>query len=272
MKQSKLLERLSLSQVIGLWISGVLVFGLIYFALTFTNHPLMYNDEPLTSNVNGLGNSLYFSFITAMTIGYNDIVPVGYSKLAVVLEAIFSVAILGIFVAKIVAIKQETLEQEVEELSFEESTNSAISELYIFRNDIRNISENITRSKKVSNEIKDFGQSLSTLKLALKNVESATSKLTAEQKHNGSLRIELILNSINFSLSRMIEMLEAFNHRKANWKKESITATIAECADMTQRLYDEYSFLRSTQGTKVAEKLDDLNKTLQTLHETVKQA
>jgi len=272
MKQSKLIERLSLSQVIGLWITGVLLFGLIYFMLTFTNHPLMYHDEPLTRDVNGLGNSLYFSFITAMTIGYNDIVPVGCSKLTVILEAIFSVAILGIFIAKIVAIKQEVLEQEVEELSFEESTNNAISELYIFRNDIRNINENITRSKKVNSEVKDFEQSLNMLRLALQNIENATNKLTAEQKQNGSLRIELILNSINFSLSRMIEMLEAFNHRKANWKKESTTATITECANMTQKLYDEYSFLRSTQGTKVAEKLDDLNKTLQTLHETMKQA
>ena len=266
MKQSKLFERLSLSQVIGLWIIGVLAFGIIYFALTFTNHPLMYQNEPLTSNVNGLGNSLYFSFITAMTIGYNDLVPVGYSKLAVVLEAIFSVALLGVFVAKIVALKQEELEQEVEELSFEESTNSAVSELYIFRSEIRNISESTLKSKKVSSEVKNFEQSLGTLRLALQNIERATNRMTAEQKHNGCLRIELILNSINFSLSRMIEMLETFNHRKANWKKESTTATITECAKITQKLYDEYSFLRSsTQGTKVAEKLEDLNKTLQTL-------
>jgi hypothetical protein len=273
MKQSKLLERLSLSQVIGLWITGVLLFGLIYFMLTFTNHPLMYQNEPLTKDVNGLGNSLYFSFITAMTIGYNDIVPDGCSKLAVILEAIFSVALLGVFIAKIVAVKQEELEHEVEELSFEESTNSAISELYIFRSEIRNISDNTIHSKKVSSEVKNFEQSLSTLRLALHNIESATNRLTAEQKQNGSLRIELILNSVNFSLSRMIEMLEAFNHRKASWKKESTTATITECAMITQKLYEQYSFLKSsTQGTKVAEKLEDLNKTLQTLQEILRQA
>jgi hypothetical protein len=69
----------------------------------------------------------------------------------------------------------------------------------------------------------------------------------------------------------MVEMLEAFNHRKANWKKESTTATITECAKTTQKLYEEYSFLKSsTSGTKVAEKLDDLNKTLKDLHEILK--
>jgi hypothetical protein len=270
MKQSNVFDRLSLIQVIGVWITGIVLFGAIYFGLIFINQPLTYHNEPLTKNVNGLGNSLYFSFITAMTIGYNDITPSGYSKLAVILEAIFSVALFGLFIAKIVAVKQEELVQEVEELSFEESTNSAISEMYIFRNDIKNINEQITSSKKIGNEVKNFEQSLSTLKLALQNIDHATNKLTTEQKQNSSLRIELILNSINFSLSRMVEMLEAFNHRKADWKKESITAAIAECAKTTQKLYEEYSFLKSgTQGTKVAEKLEDLNKTLKNLQETL---
>ena len=33
---------------------GILAFGLIYFGLTFTNHPLTYHNEPLTKNANGL--------------------------------------------------------------------------------------------------------------------------------------------------------------------------------------------------------------------------
>ena len=267
MKQSNVFDRLSLLQVIGLWLLGITLFGALYFALIFINQPLLnYNNEPLTKNVYGLGNSMYFSFITAMTIGYNDITPTGYSKLAVILEAIFSIALFGLFIAKIVSVKQEELAHEVEELSFEESTNSAISELYIFRSEIKTINEQIKGSKKISTEIKSFEQSLYTLKLALENVDHATNKLTTEQKQNSSLRIELILNGINFSLSRMVEMLEAFNHRKADWKKESITAAIAECTKTTQKLYEEYSFLQSsTQGMKVAEKLEDLNKTLKTL-------
>jgi hypothetical protein len=271
MKQSNVFDRLSLLQVIGLWFIGIMLFGVIYFALIFINQPLIYHNEPLTKNVIGLGNSLYFSFITAMTIGYNDITPTGYSKLSVVLEAIFSIALFGLFIAKIVAVKQEALEHEVEELSFEESTNSAISELYIFRSDIRNVSEHIKSSKKIGNEVRSFEQSLSTLKLALENIDHATNKLTTEQKQNSSLRIELILNSIDFSLSRMVEMLEAFDHRKADWKKESTTAAIAECAKTTQKLHEGFNFLKSsTQGTKVAEKLDDLNKTLKDLHEILK--
>jgi hypothetical protein len=271
MKQSNLLDRLSLVQVVGVWFVGIILFGAVYFAFTFTNHPLTYQSEPLTHDVNGFGNSMYFSFVTAMTIGYSDMIPTGYSRLAVILEAIFSVAALGVFIAKIVAVKQEELEKEVEELSFEESTNSAISELYIFRSDIKNISDNIKSSKKIGNELKGLQQSVSTLKLALENVDSATSKLTGEQKQNCTLRIELILNSINFSLSRLIEMLEAFDHRKADWKKESTTAALNECVRITQKLYQQYSFVKSSEHTtKAAEKLEDLNKTLLALQEILR--
>jgi len=270
MKQSIILDRLSLLQVIGVWLVSVVFFGIVFFALTFTNHPITSNNEPLTRDVIGFGNSMYFSFVTALTIGYNDLVPVGLSKLFVVIEAIISIAILGILIAKIVAVKQEEIMQEVEELSFEESTNSAISELYIFRNDIKTIQENAKASKKIINELKNFEQSISMFKLALQNIDHATAKLTTEQKQNSSLRIELILNGVNFSLSRMIELLETFNHRKADWKKESIAATIVDCQQIMQKLYDEYSFLKSVEPqTKVAEKLDDLNKTLKTLKETL---
>jgi len=270
MKQSTIIDRLTLLQIIGLWIISIILFGMIYFAFTFTNHPITNHNEPLTKDVIGFGNSMYFSFITAMTIGYNDLVPVGYSKLFVVIEAILSVAILGIFIAKIVAVKQEEIIHEVEELSFEESTNSAISELYIFRNDVKTIIETTKTSKKNNNNLKSFEQSLNMFKLALQNIEHATKKLTSEQKQNSSLRIELILNSINFSLSRMIEVLETFDHKKTNWKKESITATIVESKQIMQNLYDTYIFLKSVEPqTKVVEKLEDLNKTLKTLHETL---
>jgi len=271
MKGLNVFDRLNITHIIAIWLFGIVLFGALYFGLTLTNQPLMYNDKPITSDVIGFGNSIYFSFITALTIGYNDITPTGLAKLAVIIEAIFSIAMLGMFVAKIVAIKQEELVHEVEELSFEESTNSAISELYIFRNDIKNIQESSKTSKKPNNDVKEFEQSLPSLRLALLTLDRSTEKLTTEQKENSSLRIELIINSIDFSLSRMVELIEAFSHRKANWKKESTTATITECARITQKLYDQYSVLRSNehQGTKVAEKLNDLSKTLNTLKESL---
>ncbi|HYD04006.1 MAG TPA: potassium channel family protein [Alphaproteobacteria bacterium] len=266
MKESTVFDSLSIKQIAGIWALGIVAFAILYFSLSFTAHHLSYNGESLTANANGFANSIYFSFITALTIGYNDIVPLGYSKLLVILEAIFSAALFALLIAKIASIE---IKHQVEELSFEESTNSAVSELYIFRSDIRNISESVKMSKKVNSEVRNFDQSLSTLVLALTDLDNATSNLSPEKKKEAGLRIGLIASSVNFSLSRMIELLEAFNHRKTNWKKESITAKIEKSLQIAKKLSEKYNFEQTQQDSKIVEKLDDLNKTLQTLQETI---
>ncbi|HEY9702891.1 MAG TPA: ion channel [Allocoleopsis sp.] len=268
MNGSKIIDRLTIKQIIGVWTLGVIIFAAIYFSLSFTDHHLSYNNQSLTPNVNGFANSIYFSMMVALTIGYSSIVPLGYSKLIVLIEAIFSVLVFGILIAKIIATKQEEILRIVEDLSFEESTNNAISQLYIFRSDIRNISETKS-SKNVSSQIKNFEDSLKGITLALKDIENATSKLDSDKKKNSFQRIELIIGSVNSSLSRTIELLEAFNHRKTSWKKESITTRINECIKVAKKLCDEYSFLKSESSTMIGEKLEDLDKTLQNLQEKI---
>jgi len=82
MKGLNVFDRLNITHIIAIWLFGIVLFGALYFGLTLTNQPLMYNDKPITSDVIGFGNSIYFSFITALTIGYNDITPTGLAKLA----------------------------------------------------------------------------------------------------------------------------------------------------------------------------------------------
>ncbi len=222
----------------------VMLFGAIYYGLLFANQPLIRGNEPLTKNINGLENSVYFSFITALTIGYNDITPSGYSKLAVIIEAILSLATLGLFIGKIVAEHQEEFEHEI---TTEELTNAAVTELYIYRNDIKDLPV-----KKKS--LKDYESSLASLKLALTNIKNADVQDT--------VKAELVINSINFSLSKTIETTERFNQ----WLKGSTTAT--ECQTIAQEIYEQYKS-KQFQNTKVEEKLKDLNTTLQTLQESL---
>ena len=85
-----------------------------------------------------------------------------------------------------------------------------------------------------------------------------------EQRENALIRIELITNSISFSLSRFVELLESINKHKIDWKKESTTPILAECQKTIETLYAQYNLLRSDDelSKKVGEKLEDLNKTL----------
>ncbi len=273
-------ETLSLKRLLLLWFFIIIIFGLAYFGLS-SSQQLTYKNEPLTNNVYGFGNAVYFSFITALTIGYGNIDPLGFAKILVVIEAMFSITIFGLIIYQIVSIKQEEVIEELHELTFEETSNEAISKLYLFRNDLKNIKESLTdkthstdksnKSKtKINEALKGAGNSLYELKTALNLLKQSSKQLDATAEST-AMRIELIANSINFSLSRLVELLETFNSKKIDWKKESMTATITENQAIARTLYKQYNELKSNDpGNKVGEKLEDLNKTLTTLEKLSK--
>jgi potassium channel LctB len=258
-------ERLTFIKIIMLWIAVVLIFSLAHFSLGSSGIPTF--KESLNTNV--LGNAVYFSCITALTIGYGDIAPVGIGKSLAIIEAIASIILFGALIAKIVSVKQEHIIEEIQELSYEESGHNAISELYLFRSQAKELKEKIDGKTKTK-DFREIENSIETLKDALTAFNKAT--LTShEDKEKTILKIGLITNSINFSLSRFVELLESVNKHKIAWKKESIAPAIAEIQKTTETLYAQYNALKSDDESskKVGEKLEDLNKTLATLQESL---
>jgi hypothetical protein len=262
-KLALVFERLTFIRILSVWLMIVLSFGIIYYGLSYTNQHLIYNGEPLGNDALGLGNAIYFSFITATTIGYGDIAPFGASKVLAILEALTSMILFGVFIGKIVSVKQEQILEEIEELSLEEATNKAISDLYLFRNQAKEII-----GKKFN--LKEIEMTLQSLRSSL--VQFNGSKIKVQEDHDKALmRLELISNSINFSLSRFVELLEAIRKHKTDWKNESTTPTVAECQKTLETLYAQYNLVKSDDelSNKVREKLEDLNKTLAALQKSL---
>ena len=177
----------------------------------------------------------------------------------------------GAFIGKIVSVKQEEILEEIQELSLEEATSSTISGLYIFRSHAKELKERLDSKEKLKpKDLAETENALSNLKSALGNFNIA--KIVAnEEKEKSLMRIELMSNSINFSLSRFVELLESINKHKTDWKKESIAPTIAECSRTTATLYVQYNLVKSDDelSRKVGEKLEDLNKTLAALQKSL---
>jgi len=272
-KLTLVFERLTLGRVISLWLMTVVVFSLAYYGLSYTaNQHLIYNGQSLGTDALGLGNAIYFSFVTATTIGYGDIAPAGIAKVLAIIEAIASITLFGVLIAKIVSIKQEEILEEIKEISIEEATNSAISESYLFRNSIASIKQEIESSKKPKKASQEFEHSLESLRHALIQFNNAkiSTENTTEARLKALMHISLASNSINFSLSRLVELLEAFNTKKIDWKKESTTPTIAEAQRLLKTLYEQYNVIRTDDelSKKVGEKLEDLNKTLATMQKS----
>jgi len=126
-----LVDRLSTSQLFLLWIATVAVCGLGYWIAGLLGaHGLREAGAPVGDGFDGLLTSLYFSFVTATSVGYGDVVPVGMARIVAVTEAALALLIFGAVISKFVSHRQDELVREIHRVTFDERLNRVQSNLH----------------------------------------------------------------------------------------------------------------------------------------------
>ena len=87
--------------------------------------------SPVGADLKGFASAIYFSFVTATSIGYGDIVPVGGARVIAVAEAIAALLIFGAVVAKFVSHRQDELVSEIHRITFEERLDRVETNLHM---------------------------------------------------------------------------------------------------------------------------------------------
>jgi hypothetical protein len=145
-----LIERVSLTFHITLYILVVFVLGIIYWLLSCSTPTNGLIVSGATGGPVNFCTALYFSVITITTVGYGDIVPIGFSRVLACSEAIFGLAMLGIILAKITSAR---LSYHVLRLFSSDAQNR----LNAFRVEFENIGTELTR---LSPRIRDAFQEI----------------------------------------------------------------------------------------------------------------
>jgi hypothetical protein len=116
----------------------VIACGVAYWALAWlAPDDLMANGEPLGRTVAGLWSSVYFSAVTATSVGYGDIVPHGAARVVAIAEAIAGLVIFGCAISKFVSRRQEQLIGEIHRIAFEDRLGRVRSNLLLVRAEIQ---------------------------------------------------------------------------------------------------------------------------------------
>jgi hypothetical protein len=116
-----LIQQFSTLQLFMVWIATVGLCGFAYWAgALLGDHVLLEGTAPVGADLRGLGNALYFSFVTATSLGYGDIVPVGGARIIAVTEAVAELLIFGAVIAKFVSHHQDELVREIHRVTFDE--------------------------------------------------------------------------------------------------------------------------------------------------------
>ncbi len=249
------LDRLTFFHILLLWTSVVVGFGLIYYFFTDNFSFLFYN--PMKETVKGILDYIYFSFITATSTGYGDILPFGYFKIITIFEVIFGLLLLAFVTSKLVSIKQDIILSEIYEISFNEKINRLRSSLLVFRQNLSRIIDKIEDNSIKKRDVNDIYIYISSLEDTLNEIMALMGSPGKNyfKKSLDQLNTELLIISTIHSFEKLNELITHLNQSKLDWKRDITLNLINKCISLNETL-----FIRLSSSKNLTDKgISDLN-------------
>ena len=93
------IDETSLPALLLIFVVVIVAFGAFYTCMTPSENGVIQSSKG--SAEFDFFNGLYFSIVTVSSLGYGDMYPVGWSKIAAVTEVILGLGLIGIMIAKL---------------------------------------------------------------------------------------------------------------------------------------------------------------------------
>jgi ion channel len=133
---------LSLERLIVLWLSMIVVFGVIYWvAGVGMGMGLQTGRDLVKADAQGFVTAIYFSFVTALSIGYGDVVPLGFFRIVAIVEGAAGLLIFGCVISKLVSRRQEELTDEIHRTTFEDRLDRVRTNLHLVFSDFGSLQQ-----------------------------------------------------------------------------------------------------------------------------------
>ncbi len=166
-----LIERLADSSyraLLGLWLGIVLGFGVLYWLAILAGFDGLHEaGAALEPEFASLATALYFSAVTATSIGFGDVVPIGFVRLLAMIEGAAGLLIFGCLISKLVSRRQEELAEETHRIAFDERLGRLRTNLHLVLSELQIIA-------------RDWMSSTSAPERTLSRLESATIVFSGE--------------------------------------------------------------------------------------------
>lgn len=164
--------------------------------------------------------SLYFSIITATSVGYGDIVPMGFSKLLAIVHSILALLVFAIFVTKLVSRRQDLAVQEVHRMTSESVFHHVRAGMYVVRKDFDRIIRLVERKEALTphdwdNIATAFLQAQSVTEEIPEFYGKAYSLYVIDEK-----RERLLIESLERTLRRIHHMLAIMEDGSIDWRMQ----------------------------------------------------
>ena len=131
-----------LQRLIGFWVGMIVLFGAVYWLAGLSmGWGLQAGSVAVKPDLEGLGTAIYFSFVTALSIGYGDVIPLGALRILAVIEGIAGLLIFGSVISKLVSRRQEELTAEIHRTTFEDRLDRVRTNLHLVFTDLGSVQQ-----------------------------------------------------------------------------------------------------------------------------------
>jgi hypothetical protein len=243
------IDKLSFIHILVFWVILVLFFGFIYYS--FSSNDSFLKIPSTDGQVDNFFDAVYFSFVSATTTGFGDIVPEGGFKLIAIIEVVFGLLLLALVTSRLVSIKQNIILNEVYEISFSEKVTRLRSSLLLFRQSVDRLIVKVDEQNVQKNNFKNIGNSFLNLEDTLSEIFVLFNKKNKNyfSKKVDNISTELIFNSIISSFERIDELLSLLETKKLHFEKEKSFLTIKKCFLLVDPIFNNLNTLNLSQET-----------------------
>lgn len=247
------IDKLTFLRIFLAWTSIVALFGVIYFLTTTDSSYLMHS--PSREKVSGLLDHVYFSFVTATTTGFGDIIPTGAFKIIAIFEVVFGLMLLAFVTSKLVSLKQDIILNEVYEISFNEKVNGLRSSLLLFRQNIGRIIDRIESNSIRKREVSEIYTHISSFEDILNEILDimGTPERHYFKKVISPLDTELIFNGLLQSFERLIELMHMLDRHGMEWRRDVTISLINRCIELNNSLFEKLNHSKNLPDKKISD-------------------
>lgn len=256
-------DNLNFFNIFLIWILIIMSFGFFYLVFSSDNNYLVYQVN--NAKVKNLWDCVYFSFITATSTGYGDILPEGYFKAISISEVIFGFMMLVVVTSKLVSLKQDVILEEIYEISFNERLNRLRSSLIVLRQSIVRLIGKVEDGTIKQRDVKELYITTTTFENILNDI-----KAFFEKKEGGSfikeidpINTQLLFNSILQSFEKLEELIKLMEGSNIQWKRDITIKSIMACIEINENLFNELKSSGNLLEEDMASLSQDNNKVLE---------
>ncbi len=225
-------ERATLGDLVLWWLIAIAGCAVVYWALSSTSWGLRAEDGLVPRSPSGLLTALYFSFVTATSVGFGDVVPLGAARALAIAEAVVGLLVFGAVVSKLVSRRQEHVVSEIHRIAFEDRLGRVQTDLHMVLAELQSIAEMCGREHVAEAQVRARVDSASGICLA--ELRTIHDLLYRPQSTPSEDVLQGILASLALMLGQLRDVLRCFSGRSSY-----LAANLADVGRLAEEICSE---------------------------------